>query len=88
MKIFLANLAIALGALVVAWGLICVPAIQDLIPVDFVDAAENQALYRHFRAVPTVWQGHHFLPYAMLFAGLVILVIAVVIRRRLRGTAV
>jgi len=87
MKKLLANLAIALGAVVAACGLIGIPVVRDLLPLDLVRSADGHASHQHFRAVLTVPQGHHYLAYALLFSGLVVLAIAVVIRRRLRGAA-
>jgi hypothetical protein len=88
MKKLLANLTIALGAVVAAYGLVGTPAVQDLLPVDFMLPADGQASHQHFRAVFTLSQGHHYLAYALTFSGLVVFAIALVIRRRLRDTTV
>jgi hypothetical protein len=87
MKKLLVNLAIALSAVAVACGLVGTPVVQDLLPVDFMLPADGHASHQHFRALLTVSQSHHYLAYALIFSGLVALAIAVVIRRRLRGTA-
>ena len=86
MKNLLANLAVALGAVLAAWGLMGTPAVQDLLPVSWMFPAEDRGLHQHFRAVPTVSQVHHYFPYALLLTGLAVLVAAIVIRRGLRNT--
>ena len=86
MKTSLANLAIVLGAAFAVCGLMDTQAVQDLLPASWMLPAEDRGPHQHFRALPTVSQGHHHFPYVLLLTGLAVLVTAIVIRRRLRNT--
>jgi len=86
MNKLLANLAVVLGAVLAAWGLMGTPAVQYLLPVSWMFPAEDRGLHQHFRAAPTVSQVHPYFPYALLLTGLVVLVTAIVIHRGLRNT--
>jgi hypothetical protein len=74
-----------LGIVVLVYALIWV---LGLLPVDFTLPADGQAASRYWRAVPNASQSVAYLPYALAVAGLAILVVGIVLRRRLRSTAV
>jgi len=90
MKPLLANLAIALGVVVATYGLIGTPAIQGLLPLEWVIPGSDQATH-HYRWVNSGAQAAEhsaaYLPYVLLITGLALFVFGIASRRKLRGTA-
>lgn len=87
MKKILANLVIALGAVIAFVGIAGTPLVQDQLPIVFKLPDDGQATHRFFRVVPAEPQGPDFLPYVLIPLGLTILVVGIAFRRKLRSIA-
>lgn len=87
MKSVLACLIVIIGIVIVAAGLTGTSLVQDLLPVDPMLAADDQANHYYLRVVPAGPQVAGYLPYVLLPFGLVTLVVGLILRRKVRGIA-
>ena len=87
MKNVLAYLLIIIGMVIITTGLAGTSLVQDLLPVDLMLPADGQANHYYLRLVPAGPQAPDYLPYVLLLLGLTTLIVGLILRRKLRGTA-
>ena len=83
----IAYLLIIIGVVIAAAGLTGTPLVKDLLPVDLMLPANGQANHSYLRVVPAEPQALDYLPYVLLLLGLATLIVGLILRRKLRGTA-
>lgn len=87
MKKLFAYLMIITGMGIAVAGLAGTPLVQDLLPVDLMLPADGQANHYYLRVVPAGPQAPDYLPYVLLLLGLAALIVGLILRRKLHGTA-
>lgn len=87
MKRVLANLVIAIGALVAVTGLLGTPLLLHQLPISLMLPNHGQSHHLYLRAVPMELPWPDYLPYLFLLVGGAMLITGILLRRKLRGTA-